>query len=281
MTYRELHKKHEAKYLVFVIQNSTVRLYGETSERIFSKILSEIKAAEKSRSNIFTKMPELPYEAPFIQGDGVLPGLPDIIYEGDDFVLGIEDFEFDSSGKEKYGSKMHMAETCAEKELDDIRKSSSSTNSPLCIETKVHVTFSYEGYIKSFLNGFGSHSKKIENYKEAMRKQYPGKKNLFAFFAEDTTALGSYVRNKNGNQPIYPLFVKEILDEVETTRGIDLILFRTQNFYTYTLYVQQISSETISALRMNTYNMNENKYFSYQYKMQEHIYRVDKKDDTP
>lgn len=272
MIFRNKHKKEEAKDLVFALRHSRVYYYGDASENIFSQIKKEIADCEWRRSHFLDKIPHIPYETPFQQGDSVAEGLPDIIYETDGFVLGIEHFEFDAAGKNRKGSKMKLAEILANKELEVKRKGIKKY--PMFTEATVSVEFSYEGYLQSLIYAFQTHAERIEAYKAEIKKHYPNKKVYFAFYIEDVTAIGNYVETKNGQEPMYPMLVKEFLDIVTTTCGIDFIISRIQDFYIYNLCIYELKEDIIKSLRENVYDMNRDKYIPYHYKKSSHVYSL-------
>ena len=272
MVFKNKHKKEEAKDLVFALRHSSVYYYGDVAENIFSQIRSEIEDCEWRRSHFLDKIPHIPYETPFQQGDSVAEGLPDIIYETNDFVLGIEHFEFDAAGKTRKGSKMKLAEILANRELEKKRKG--IRKYPIFTEAAVGVEFSYEGYLQSLLYAFQTHAEKIENYKAEIKKHYPNKKVYFAFFIEDVTAIGNYIETSHGREPIYPMLVKEFLDVVIATGSVDFIISRIQDFYTYNLCVYELREDIIESLRENVYDMSRDKYIPYHYKKSSHVYSL-------
>ena len=97
--------KKEVKKLVFALHHSRVSIYGDKAGVVFEKICKEVEEVKWKRTHFWELPPKIPFEAPFVQGDGVVVGLPDIIYEAEEYVIGIEHFEFDASGKNCKGSK--------------------------------------------------------------------------------------------------------------------------------------------------------------------------------
>ena len=258
--------KKEAKKLVFALHHSRVSIYGDKASTIFDKICKEIEEIKWKRTHFLKLPPKIPFEAPFIQGDGVVIGLPDIIYEAEEYVIGIEHFEFDASGRMSKGSKMRRAELRATEKLE--KKAEEINKYPLDLETPVNVNFSHAGYVQSLLDAFRSHSNKIANYKNALQNQYPGKDIFFAFFIEDITGIGNYILMENARIPIpmYPLCVKDFLAAVAVEKEIDFLLFSIQDFYKKELHIQQIDNEIISSFYNDIYDMTKDKYIPYNYK---------------
>ena len=268
MHLRDVCKKREAEHFAYVIQNSTVHFYDYESRSVFENIINEVHNCDLTRRYYSEGVPKISDEAPFVQGDKKGNGLPDIIYENEKFVLGIEDFEFDSSTKIRKGSKMRMAELSAERELKQKRVFTGENT--IVTETMVDVCFSYEGYISSLLDAFDSHTKNINNYRNAIKSNFPNKKIILAFYIEDITAIGNYIVTKEGTKPMCPFFVKEFLDVLKKTDGIDYVISRVQNAYTYALHFSKIDCKSLNSLYKNAYDMEEDKFFSYFYKKVQH-----------
>lgn len=271
MNFRRNHQKNEAEQLSFDIQHSSIHIYGKKAEKIFTALIKELEDCNNQRRiNIFNNTPNIPTKAPFVQGDGTIEGLPDIICEGEGFVLGIEHFEFDAAGKNRKGSKMRTAEILAEQELRIKYKNIKMY--PVYVDAVVNVDFSYDGYVQSLLDAFSSHVERKNSYIEKMKEKYPDKKILLAFYVEDVTAIGNYIERKQEIEPMYPLYVKEFLDELSKLTDIDFIISKVQELYVYDLHIQEINSEELKKLYENTYDMQNDKYISYHYKKSSHIY---------
>lgn len=119
---------------------------------------------------------------------------PDIIYQCDDFIMGIECFEFDASKKTRKGSTQKTKELKADIEIkEEYHNSEVPEDSSLSIERPVDVEFSITSYYKSLNSSFLHHAKSIVDYRKKLNEIAPDKKVLLSFFIEDTTALGNYV----------------------------------------------------------------------------------------
>lgn len=272
MSNRKKYNKKEHTTLKKAFLHSQIKIFGELANNIFGGIINRIseEKEEKRRNPMAYKKS---FEFPFIQGDGLIAGLPDIIYETDDFVLGIEHFQFDAAGKSIKGSKMRLAEIKTKAKLEEKKKI--LTGCPKYIEENVDVEFSYEEYVKSLLDSFTSHSDKIDKYKATLKNLYPTKKIYFAFFIEDITAIGNYICIKNTTVPMTPLYVREFIDKITTYNGIDFVIASFQNCYIKQLHIQEINNNEIQQLYQNVYNINNDKYYTYKYKKTSHIYSFD------
>ncbi|MBQ9709633.1 MAG: DUF4368 domain-containing protein [Clostridia bacterium] len=121
MSNRKKHNKKEHTTLKKAFLHSQIKIFGELANNIFGGIINRIsQAKEEKRRN--PKAYKRLFEFPFVQGDGIIAGLPDIIYESDDFVLGIEHFQFDATGKGIKGSKMRLAEIKAKAKIEEKKK---------------------------------------------------------------------------------------------------------------------------------------------------------------
>ena len=271
MHFRDIYKKRDAEHFAYVIKHSTIHFHDHGASKFFGNLIKDVENCDLERKYYSDGAPEISDEAPFIQGETMGKGLPDIIYENESIVLGIEDFEFDSSGKTRKGSKMRMAELSAERELKNKRVFTGTY--PIVTETMVDVSFSYEGYISSLLDAFDSHAKNIYNYRDAIKKNFPNKEIIFAFYIEDITAIGNYVVTKEGTKPMCPFFAKEFLDVLKKTDGIDYVISRVQNAYTYTLHFTKIDCKSLNSLYKNACDIKKDKFFSYAYKKVQHTYK--------
>ena len=270
---RAYQKRKEAKALVSAINNSRIIFCPDSDENIWKRIIDETRKCKWSRQHHIHDPHRPSFEAPFHQGDSYGNGLPDIVYVCDDYVLGIEHFEFDSSGKTRKGSRMRIASFQANAELES--KLKKITSYPKRAETVVKVDFSYDRYVQSLLKAFNTHMAQKDKYISALRAQYPGHKVYFALYIEDATALGSYINIDHDIQPVSPLRVREFIEALSKETGIDYIICRVQKIYTYQLFFQRITPSDITKLMSETYNMDECSYVSYHYGQRTSIERLD------
>lgn len=173
-------------------------------------------------------------------------------------------FQFDASAKNRNGSKMKIAELEADRKAHlKIRETPSR---PLNVEEPVNTTFSYAGYVQSLTNTFKDHAQNIERYIEKLKLHFPNKKVYFSFFIEDITAIGSYIVINGERFEMMPVYVREFINLIEQYRGIDYLIFKTQDFYIKSINIYKISPQAIEELKRCCYNMNESSFYQYNYK---------------
>lgn len=269
--------ENEAYKLAFSFHFSWLSIDGDLANTIFGEIKNKVEEIHQCRHFPFQNNYDIPHEAPFKQGDGRINGLPDIIYESENYVLGIEHFEFDASGSTRTGSKMRKAEIYADRLLEEERKKTNKR--PLHLEADVHINFSYNGYVQSLLKVFTSHATKIKKYRKELEHHYGEKKIYFAFFIEDITSVGNYVLTRDTIKAMYPVYVKEFLDELAKVSGVDFIISEVNDCYIHKLLVQEINMDTMKSLYKNSYDKYADKYATYTYKKTSHIYSCADEDD--
>ena len=270
---KTIHKKYEARDFAWDL--TFYQLYGDPEDKIWGKIIKEAKQAKQDRQRSAFFDENIPDEYPFVQGDQIAQGLPDVIYECNEFVMGIEMFQFDASGKNRKGSKMKIAELEVDRKANqEIRKNSKR---PLHIEEKVNITFSYSGYIQSLTCTFKEHAKNIEQYIEKLKQHFPNKKIYFTFYIEDTTAIGNYIIINGERYEMIPIYVKEFVDLLEQHQGIDYLIFNTQDTYIKSISIHKIADQSIDELRRCCYDMNNSEFYEYSYKRSSNIYSADPK----
>ena len=269
-----MHKKNEAVLLLNAILFSDIYLHTEDNDTVWDLILNKCKEIQKDKSKYYIGKPCIPKGTPFILGDSpnMPSGLPDIIYEDDTFVLGIEHFQFDASGISKKGSKMMRAEVTANNKTTEISENSSKR--PLYIEVPVDTVFSYERYLKSLITSFTAHARNISKYLSELSKKYPNKKIYLAFYIEDKTALGNYIKTDRGIEPMCPLCINEFINELKINNNLTYILVRIQDNYHYNLHIQCINEEFIESLYKEAYDMKKDQYCTYNYKIASNIYSL-------
>lgn len=214
--------------------------------------------------------PQRPNQCHFMQSER-----PDVIYECDDFVMGIECFEFDASLKTRKGSTQKQKEIQTDRRILEIHKSKDheiSENDEIC--KPVDVNFSLEYYKDALLDGFRSHANSIGVYRENIAHKFPNKKAYLSFYIEDTTALGNYIISSRGNEAIVPLCVKEFIDELSKIEGLDYVITNTQNFYIHSLHIQAINDYFLKSLYKQSYDLTYSFYWKYKYQTKAHFYHL-------
>ena len=274
--------KKEAIRVNGLIRHAT---FLSSDNRFWDEIIREVKrihqlrnysdlAADLANNPEFSELLNISIESPFIQGDlkGTNSGLPDIIFEGSDFVMGIEYFEFDSSRTNRKGSTMRQKDSYAKTTLDNLAKTAretiqDSTTLPIEINVPVSVELSLQSYLNSLMSAFRHHARRIEVYRRALTEKYPTKKVLLSFFIEDVTEVGNYIISEQKLIPMNPLRVKSFISELRQTVGIDYIATCFQEFYVHHLDVQQICDSNLKLLLEQCYP-DDVVFWQYQYKKQ-------------
>lgn len=258
-------------------------------DKPWNEIIQEVNRIERLRdySDFAADFPDDPdlsellnisIESPFIQGDskGANTGLPDIIFEGSDFVMGIEHFEFDSSRTNRKGSTMRQRDLYTKAELDNLAQTSTEsvkggTAVPIEINVLTPVELSFQSYLNSLMSSFRHHARRIEVYRRALTEKYPTKKVLLSFFIEDVTKVGNYIISEQKLIPLNPLRVKSFISELRQTVGIDYIAACFQEFYVHHLDVQQICDSNLKFLLEQCYP-DDVVFWQYQYETTAHVY---------
>lgn len=252
-----LHNRDEAREFTFELARLPVFLHTDDDDLIWDKIVKDAKDLwEQSHEFLHSRH----QQNPFLKSER-----PDILYECDDFVMGIECSEFDASLRTHKGSMQKQKERQTDKDMLRIDRSREQIEQGISISKSVNVNFSIEHYTESLLYIFRTHANKIAIYRNNITKKYPGKKVYLSFYIEDTTALGNYILTLDGREAIIPLCVKEFILELSKTEGIDYIITNTQNTYVYSLHIQKINSGFLDSLYKESYDFSREKYLPYNY----------------
>ena len=197
---------------------------------------------------------------------------PDIIYQCEDFIMGIECFEFDASKKRRGGSTQRQKEWEVDREIhEEYQHSTVPEKGFLSIERNVDVDFSITSYYESLLSTFKAHADSIIDYRNNLTEKAPGKKVLLSFFIEDVTALGNYVIVNGKMESLNPLKIPFFLGELASIRGLDYVIFKTTDSYVPSLYIQKLSKPLLTELLKKCYGPND-KYVQYHYKRESHFW---------
>lgn len=257
--------KNEAIRFNYILNNSIVTLYDD-NDVIWSSIINKAQQIDR-----LCQMPEyscIPSEFPFKLGDvvGVESGLPDVIYQADDVVLGIECFRIDSSKRTKKGSTMKRDMQIMDRKRSEVLKVINQfPHSKMKIKSILPTNFSFEYYINSLFSTFKSHAKNIEKYRNSLKNNYPGKEVLLAFHIEDATPLGSYVRSDSTTEAFNPLFLKEFIVLLSQYSELDYILVSNlEDLYVPATYIQKIDTINLEKLNDNCYTIKD-KFLTFNY----------------
>lgn len=260
--------RNEVKKFTFELATLRTFLYADEDDFVWERVT---KDAKKSLEQSYEFPRRYQQQCPFMKSER-----PDILYECDDFAMGIECFEFDASLKTRKGSKQKLKEIQADKHILDIYRSKSQERiANNDISEMVDVNFSIENYVKSLLNTFRTHAKNINVYRDNIMSKYPGKKIYLSFYIVDTTALGNYIISSHGRAAMLPLCVKEFIDELSKTNGLDYVITNTQDTYVHSLHIQKISDHFLNSLYKESYDFSQETYQPYRYTIEAHFSSVD------
>ena len=257
----ELHK------LVFDLNHHTILQSEDGLDGVWQKIIKDVCDYETRMSNPWYPEYASPQDYSLEQSDR-----PDIIYECDDYIMGIECFEFDASKKTRKGSKQKQKEQEADRAIrEEYQQSTVPKDSFLSIERLVDVELSAKNYYESLLSNFKIHADSIDEYRHNLSKKATGKRNLLTFFIKDVTAIGNYVEEGGKAEALNPLKLPLILGLLASTPGLDYVIFRTTDSYVPFLRIQAVSLPLMKALRKKCYGADA-KFVPYQYKRQSHFW---------
>ncbi len=233
-------------------------LYVDDGDYIWDKVSASAKQYHDDYNSLrcrkYTRFPFLESER------------PDILFDGGEFALGIECFDFDASLKScKNGSSQYFEEVQAEKRILEKRKEFRTiSDSDVTISEPVNVQLSLESCVDTLLQNFYKHRKNIECYRENIGRAFPNKKVYLAFYITDTTAMGNFISVDGKLCPLSPLLIPQFIDTISSVPGLDYIVIKTQDFYrVHTIEIASIRDEFIRSLRENCYDMTSLQYCPY------------------
>lgn len=157
-------------------------------------------------------------------------------------VLLIEHFEFDSSYKNKKGSKNRQ-------ELFRTSNFKFTNNDEIQIyKDEINCDFTIENYINNAISNLKSHYEKIKDYETNLKN-----KNIITtettieslFCIEDTTTLGNI--DANNGSPLFLLYCEEFIEEIRKCSNLSYIICGSsfgQNDYTWFSSVSNIDNYT-------------------------------------
>ena len=177
---------------------------------------------------------------------------PDMYFELEDVIIGIEQFSFSSSPKNKEGDWL----TYNSKIVDEnIQQEHIKTGKNKFCE-HIEVKSSLNDYNNSFCETFEDHSKKISTYKTHL-KDICSKKTEIYFLISDMTIDGNIIMY-NGN-PIFfnPTMSKKILDSIKKHHEIDGFIFECSAVFNQYIYFYLKNTED----NLNKLYEENKKYF--------------------
>jgi hypothetical protein len=256
--------KNEAVGFKSAIKNSTRVFHGDDEDVVWDIILKHALEDNYNVIGVNGYDDFQVYEAPFVNNER-----PDLYYLNDGFIVGIEQFRFDSSKKTKKGSKLVKEKIRVDEEI--LKEYYAQGISPFSTEIVMDVQLSYSNYVHSLLDVFCQHKKSILEYRKNLEMIAPGKKVYLAFYIEDTTPLGNYIMTAYGRETLNPLCVKELIDELAECSGLDYVVTRVQRDYIYTLHIQQVKDEYIQSLYKESYDARKDIFLPYKTIVTSHI----------
>lgn len=197
--------RNEAAGFKSAIKNSKRIFHGDDEDMLWDIILKNILEDSYNYTGVNINNGVRGYEEPFINCER-----PDLYYLDDEFIVGIEQFQFDSSKKTKKGSKLVKERIRVDDEM--LKEYYKQGKSPFSAEMAMEIQLSYTDYVQSLVEVFKQHSKNISEYRNNLEMIAQDKKVYLAFFIEDKTTLGNYIMTANGRESLNPLCVKELID---------------------------------------------------------------------
>ena len=257
----ELHK------FVFDLNQQSLIQPENGLDEIWLRIIDDVRDYDARTSNPWYSEDTLPQGYSLEQSER-----PDIVYANEDFIMGIECFEFDASKKTRKGSKQKQKEQEVDRVIrEEYWQSTVPKDSFLSIERLVDVELSAKNYYESLFLNYRIHADSIGEYKQNLSQMAPGKKSFLTFFIKDVTAIGNYVEENGKTEALNPLRLPLILGLLASTSGLDYVVFRTTDSYVPFLRIQEVSIPLMKNLRKNCYGPDA-KFIPYQYKREVHFW---------
>gem|GEM_PF-4617307 len=248
-------EKCEVQRVYYGLMNSIKK----NADFLWENMIEQIKYYDSFKGIPDEPFASLPKYYPLIQSDvkGEETGLPDIIYEGEKYVVGIEHFEFDASKRNKKGSQLRKEEAIAESKINKIIRSHATNERHYKINVDMNVSFTLQNYITSLLGVFRQHSENVKKYRNSMSEYYPQKEILLAFYIENVTRTGNYIKRNDVVIPLHPNRILGFLAELLKNPGIDYIISRVDNAFVPELYFLKNTSDSIMNEIKNACSVND------------------------
>ena len=258
--------RNELGKFVFDLGHLSICKIGDGIDNIWEKVISDVQEYGE-REHYRWCSESIPVQSFSIEQSE----RPDVIYQCDDFIMGIECFQFDASKKTRKGSKQKQKEHKVDRAIFEVYQHSAvPEDGILSVERHVDVEFSIASYYESLVSTFTAHANSIADYRQNLKEKAPGKRVLLSFYLEDTTALGNYVVVNGKTEVLDPLKIPFFLGELASTQGLDYVIIKTTDNYVPSLRIQKISIPLLTGLLRNCYSPND-KYVQYQYKRESHF----------
>ena len=263
-------RKNEVSDFLCNFLHSSIELNSESTDCVWNNIYSDAVEYNENENNPLLRNSLV---SPFLDSES-----PDIIYECDNFIMGIECFEFDASKRTKKGSSQKRNEVDAkDKILSEYYEARKKTDGTISIKQHVDNSFSLENYKNSLMSVFAKHAEKIQQYREKLSKNSI-KKVYLSFYIKDSTALGSYVCFNQKITPFQPFYLKEFREALKETKGLDYVIANVNNNYIHTLYIQRMDDSLISQYSKFD-SINQSDFVPYEYNITSDYLPLDDCDD--
>lgn len=269
------HSKNEARTFAWDFATTHQILYVDDGDYIWDKVFAYAKQYHDDYNSIERRKYA---HYPFVESER-----PDILFDGEEFALGIECFDFDASLKScKNGSSQRFEEAQAEKRIyEKYKKFRATSYDDVTISEPVNVVLSLQSCVDTLLQNFYKHLKNVECYRENIGRVFPNKKIYLAFYITDTTAMGNFIFVDGKPCPVSPLRIPQLVDAISNAHGLDYIVVNTQNFYrVHTIEIASIRDEFIQSLREHCYDMTSLQYYSYSWQKKSSFFNLDIDDDN-
>ncbi len=243
--------KNEALKLKNVLMFSKILLLVDEADKVWDIVIDAIYDARSSDKLIgHNNCKRIPREYPLINSEE-----PDIYFESDGFVMGIEHFCIDSSKRTKRGSSYTIDKKKIDRAVTNLHQL--STKKDLHISAEIETEFSYDNYIGTVISTFTKHANHVETYKKNLVKIASERRILLAFYIEDVTTTWTSILNSNGSsEPLNPLCIREFVEVLEQSRGIDYIIVKAKN----TVHILQLTDDYIQSLYGECYDLNKESF---------------------
>lgn len=182
---------------------------------------------------------------------------PDLVVNTDSCLLGIEYFEIDNSFADRKGSRQRKE--VAEKRMQLVKEY------PKKLSTKkIYDKHSFFNYKVSFYKNFNLHYKKNSEYLSNIQSFFNANKDKkIAYFIDDTTIHGNYVKYGLQLIPIYPFKINQILNFLSKKTEVSYFFFRNLNTDDKTIYVLKNDKQTIKLLKEEFGFLDFSNFFAF------------------
>ena len=151
---------------------------------------------------------------------------PDFISLVGDTLYLIEHFEFDASLRKKNSSTLREALADDNRKIDNFFKEHPN-NEMYC--GSLSFKANAEIYLNNLFSSFNKHYKKIESYKDKVKKEFKFKECKIVFFIVDHTICGNFALLDTGVESVNPILSKEFEEFLVDKNDVDYLLIGVEN----------------------------------------------------